>query len=84
MIPSIAEILQRVRDLVITPEEAQALIDQHIALEVIAAADRDGFAMAALDGFASTGTRYADKLAMAREAYAVADAMVAVRLEVRP
>lgn len=83
MIPSIDDILTGYVAGTYTAAQAKALIQQHLDNAVIEAADRDGFAMAALDGFASTGLRWPDKMALARECYETADAMRAARVEVR-
>lgn len=68
---SIADILAQVRDLVLTPEEALPLIQQHVDRN-----QRALFAAAALQGLLSTGIRMPTKEAQATACWEWADAMV--------
>lgn len=73
MIP-IPDILQQVHDLVLTPDAALPLIQQHID----AARSRDTFAGQAMNGMLAAGVRMPDANALAAACFAFADACMAV------
>lgn len=77
MIPTIQEIIAGLVSGDFTQDQAQAWIDQHIALAVDANDHRALFAAAALEGQLANGVRKPSKDALAADCFAYADSMVA-------
>lgn len=77
MIPTLDEIIAGLLAGNFTKEQAQAWIDEHIALAVQANDHRAMFAAAALEGRLAAGVRPPSKPSLAVECFEYADAMVA-------
>jgi hypothetical protein len=71
--PTITEILQQVHDLVLSPADAEPLIQQHLA----AATDRAACARAALTGYLAKGANFGSATVLAERCMEHADALLA-------